>query len=197
MKLKLLTILIICLSSICGYSQANISFQLIGLGVDFGKKENVDLYQTKVANGNILLEPGLKIGLEAYASDITSLKFVQTARLDACNKLAGSTQILLRFRLFKVWKHSLNIGIGPQAFYRQSWSDIENYQNEKTYKGLDFQYKIMWISGEIEYNYVMNKKWDFSFSLLHQNPTTLGIGLGAKYWFTRKSNRCNTCPSFH
>ena len=199
LKLKIIILsifLAICCKST--FSQSNFSVGLTGLGVDFGDCDNAEIYKLKVgSNGKIVLEPGLRFGAEIYASPITSLKFVQNVRFDSMEKIAGSTQIMLRFRLFKVYKHSLNIGIGPQVFYRQSWQEIDGYIDEKIYESGAAQYKICWLSGELEYNYWITKKCDLSFAINHLSPEVASFAIGVKYWISRKSNKCNTCPSFH
>ena len=178
-------------------AQSNISAALGGLGADFGSKKNAPLYKIKADNdGKILLEPGIRLGGEVYASDITSLKFAQTIKLDCMQKIAFSTQVMIRFRLFKIYKHSLSLGIGPCGFYRQTWEDIEGYIDDEVYHNGSFQTKVCWMSGELEYNYYLTKKLDLSVAVVHGNPEGIGLAVGIKHWISRKSSHCNTCPSF-
>ena len=197
-KKQLFTLLILSLlSSICA-AQSNVSAALTGVGIDFSDRVNAPIYQIKGgSDGKILVEPGIRLGGEIYANDITSLKFVQTVKLDCMKKAAFSTQLMLRFRIFKIYKHSLSIGIGPCGFYRQTWENIDGYTDEDIYKSGSLQNKIYWLSGEIEYNYYLSKKNDLTFAITHFDPQAVGFAIGIKHWFSRKSSHCNTCPSFH
>ena len=178
-------------------AQSNISIAATGLGFDFGDGENAAIYKLKAGSGKSpILEPGARIGLEVYASPATSLKFVQTLRIDEMQKLALSSQVMLRFKIFKIYKHSLSIGVGPTVFLRQTWQNEEGYIDEGIYKSGSWQNKICWLSAELEYNYVVSKYNDISFAICHLNPESMGFAIGLKHWFTRKSNKCNTCPSF-
>lgn len=181
-------------------AQQNISVVLIGPGLDFGDRENSAIYKTMPGEDKILLmEPGIRFGAEVYGNPATSFKFAQSVRYDSMHKLAFSTQIMIRLRLFKVYKHSMNFGFGPSVFYRQTWSEIDGYTDEKLYEQKTngkFQTRINWVSAELEYNYEISKLDDFSFSIIHLNPEAMGFAFGIKHWFTRKSSHCNTCPSF-
>jgi hypothetical protein len=179
------------------WAQCNVSAAFTGFGFDFGKGENVGIYKRKISeNKSPIFEPGLRFGVEVYASPATSLKAVQTFRYDVMNRMSMSSQIMLRFRVFRVYKHSVSLGVGPTAFYRKSWSDIDGYVDEDIYHDGSMQYQIAWLSTELEYNYVLGRDWDASFALTHMHPKGMGFAVGMKYWFTRKSNKCGTCPSF-
>ncbi len=186
----------LCFSALMCNAQSNISAALTGLGADFGDRENAPLYKIKADdNGKILVEPGIRLGAELYANDFTSLKFAQTIRMDCMKKAAFTTELMLRFRLFKIYKHSLSIGFGGAAFYRKTWQDIEGYKDDG-YKNGTLQNKVL-PTAELEYNYVICKKNDLSFAVTHFGPKAVGFAVGVKHWFSRKSSHCNTCPSFH
>lgn len=186
---------ILCINAL---AQQNLSFGLFGPGLDLGDRENSAIYKIMPSDGKAgIMEPGIRVGAELYATPATSFKLVQSVKIDEMEKFAFSTQIMIRFRLFKVYKHSLSFGFGPQAFYRQTWKGIDGYIDEGVYEGLNMQKKISWLSAELEYNYYINKHNDLSFSIIHLNPEAVGFAVGIKYWLTRKSNHCNTCPSFH
>lgn len=179
-------------------AQQNISFLLFGPSFDLGDRENSAIYKTMPGEEKaFMLEPGVRFSVEVYATPGTSFKFVQTARFDSMHKLSFSSQMMIRFRLFQVYKHSLSFGFGPTAFYRQSWAEIDGYIDEKLYETKrTIQTRINWASAELEYNYVISKLNDISFAVLHHGPEAIGFGIGLKHWFTRKSSHCNTCPSF-
>jgi hypothetical protein len=90
----------------------------------------------------------------------------------------------------------LSLGIGPTFFYRKSWSDEPGYVEDGVYEDGALQRKIAWLSSELEYNYYIGRFTDVSFALTHMTPQGIGCAIGIKYWFTRKSNKCGTCPSF-
>lgn len=196
---KFLSTLVACIGlSLSLMAQSNIGLDITSIGFDFGDGENADIYKMKVGDGkSTLMEPGLRFSGEVYASDITCLKFAQTLRFDSMNKLAMSSQIMLRVRIFKIYKHSLGIGVGPTAFYRQTWENEPGYSDKGVYSSGSMQTKVNWLSAEMEYNYYLNKHNDLSVCLIHLNPESMGIAIGFKHWISRKSNKCNTCPSFH
>ena len=195
-RFLLLSILIALTVRVLG--QQNVSIGLIGPGFDFGGRVNSPIYETMPGDDKVLImEPGIRFGVELYATPATSFKLAQAARIDCMKKMAFSTQIMIRFRLFKVYKHSLSFGFGPTAFYRQTWEHIPGYTDENLYKGSStMQHTINWVSAELEYNFWISKYNDLSFCVTHQNPDAMGFAFGLKHWFTRKSNKCSTCPSF-
>ena len=92
-------------------AQQNISLSLIGPGFDFGDKENSAIYLTMPGKDKaFVLEPGVRFGAEVYGNPATSFKFSQSVRYDSMHKLAFSTQIMIRLRLFQVYKHSMSFG---------------------------------------------------------------------------------------
>ncbi len=198
MKRILLSLAVAIIASLSAMAQSNFSLDFTSIGFDFGDKENAPIYKLKAGeSGGVILEPGIRLAGEVYSSDQVSLKFAQTIRMDEMKTLAMSSQIMLRLRVFKIYKHSVNFGFGPQVFYRKTWQNFDGYVDEGVYKTGSFQTKMNWLSGELEYNYYLNKHNDFSFVIYHMNPEAMGFALGFKHWITRKSNKCDTCPSFH
>ena len=179
-------------------AQSNISLDFTSIGIDFGDGVNAPIYKLKAGDGGkAILEPGIRLAGEVYNTDVVSLKAAQTIRFDEMKKLAMSTQVMLRFRMLKIYKHSVNIAIGPQLFYRKTWQSESGYTDEGLYKSGQFQTRMNWLSGELEYNYYINKHNDLSLCIMHLNPEAMGFAIGFKHWISRKSNKCDTCPSFH
>ena len=143
LKIRILAALCaLLIASLSAEAQSNISVAFTGFGFDFGKGENVAIYNHKISDGkNPIFEPGLRIGEEVYASPATSIKVVQTLRCDVMDRMSMSTQLMLRFRVFKVYKHSVSLGVGPTAFYRKSWSNIGGYVDDGTYEDGTYQHK--------------------------------------------------------
>lgn len=179
-------------------SQSSLSARLTSLSINPFDTINNDIYKNKITpNGLFTIEPGINFAVELYGNDVTSAKLSQTVRLDACSKIAASTQLLLRFRLMKKWKNTITAGIGPILFYRRTWTTVDNYENEIFYiQKSQNQHSVMWLSGEIEYNLYLSKHSDLSISINHLSPRSFGILFGLKYWISRKSSKCNTCPSY-
>ncbi len=179
-------------------AQSNMSIKANSLSYNFYKNENSNLYKTKLLNnGELTIEPGIQISAEFFGNLYTSVKVMQTIKSDACTKVSGSTQVLIRYRLYKRWRNSIFVGAGPVFFYRESWTGQDNYIDNNFYDQSDFMdYKNVWFSGEIEYNYSINKEGDFSLSVNHINGNSLGILFGYKYWFSRKPRKNCNCPSY-
>jgi len=198
MKKIITTLAAIVFCCLGALAQSNFSLDFTTIGFDFGDCENAPIYKLKASeSGKTILEPGVRLAAEVYSSDVVSIKFAQTVRIDEMKKAALSSQLMLRLRMIKIYKHSVNIAFGPQIFYRKTWQNEPGYIDEGVYKSGTFQTKMNWLSGEVEYNYYLNKHNDFSFCIIHMNPEAMGFALGFKHWISRKSNKCNTCPSFH
>jgi len=77
----------------------------------------------------------------------------------------------------------------------------EGYVDDGAYNIVgEWQYKLAWLSGELEYNYYLTKNSNMSISLNLIRPESVGIAIGYKYWISKKPKRkrgCVTCPSFH
>jgi len=179
-------------------AQSNFSARLITFSVNPFDTINNKIYTKKITQkGLFTFEPGVNISFELFGNDYTSAKISQSVRLDACSKFAGSSQILLRLKKEKKWKHSLTAGIGPILFYRKTWENIEGYTNQEYYySNSQLQHSVMWLSAEIEYNLYLSKHADLCLTLNHLAPRSFGMLIGYKYWISRKSSHCNTCPSY-
>ena len=191
----------------CGFcsifteAQSNINIKLSSLTYQF-TDNNAQLAKLKLSNnGKLAFEPGLIIAYEAFASPTTSLKINTALIMDKAGRFAGFPQVLVRFRLFNAYKHSMTLGVGPAFYFRQSWIDIDGYEANDVYSGDgDWQFRPVWFSGELEYNYYLSKMSNLSVSLNLINPESVGLAVGYKYWISKKSKRkrgCISCPSFH
>ncbi len=182
-------------------AQSNVNFKLNTFTWQF-TDNNAHLAKLKLDDkGQFAIEPGLIAAYEAFASPLTSLKINMALLMDKAGKFAGFPQILFRFRLFNAYKHSMTIGLGPAFYFRQTWVDIEGYEANDVYQGDgSWQFRPIWITGEIEYNYYLTKMSNLSVSLGLINPESIGLAVGYKYWISKKSKRkrgCISCPSFH
>ena len=189
------------LSTYSAKSQSNVNIKLITLSYQF-TDNNIELAKQKLGgSGKLAYEPGFVFSYESFATPATSIKAAMALYYDKASKLAGFPQILIRFRLFNAYKHSMSVGFGPAVYFRQTWATIDSYQDDGVYTDAgDWQYKIAWLSGELEYNYYISKNANLSVSLNLINPETMGLAVGYKYWISKKTKRkrgCISCPSFH
>ncbi|MCF6240864.1 MAG: hypothetical protein L3J74_05910 [Bacteroidales bacterium] len=192
----------------CGFcfvkmqSQSNINIKLNTLTYQFSDN-NVQLAKLKLSNnGKLAFEPGVIFAYEAFATPATSLKINMALLMDKAGKFAGFPQFLIRFRLFNAFKHSMTLGLGPAFYFRQTWANITGYEANDVYTDDgDWQFRSVWFSGELEYNYYLTKMSNLSVSLNLINPESIGLAIGYKYWISKKSNKrkrgCISCPSFH
>jgi len=185
-SLNLVYICAILIISNLSLAQSNVSFKLSTLSYQFTDVQP-DLAKLKItSDGKLAFEPGLIFAFEGYASSNAALKISQSFLVDKATHIAGSTQLMIKFRVAKSFKHSLYIGFGPVFHYRQTWADMENYIDEPVYNtSLDWQHKFSWLSGEIEYNYYLGKFTDLSISFNHVQAESIGLAVGLKYWFSR------------
>jgi len=198
---------ILLLSFLCGFcyiyieAQSNVNVKLNTITYQF-TDNNTQLADLKLSsNGKLALEPGLIFAYESFATPVTSLKINMALLMDKAQKLSGFPQVLVRFRLFNAYKHSMTLGVGPAFYFRQTWATIDGYEEDGVYSGDgDWQYRPVWISGELEYNYYLTKMSNLSVSVNLINPESIGLAIGYKYWISKKSKRkrgCISCPSFH
>ena len=179
------------------YSQANISVKINAIGASPFEDVNRSLYTKSITNDSIFtFEPGIQFSGEIFGKKNTSLKIIQSYSRDQVGFHSGFTQALIRIKLGNGKKTAFHIGIGPAVHYRENWMLFSDYQDDGYNNAGSFQYKASWLSGEIEFNYNMKRNLDFSVSLNHLHPHSLGLFFGLKFWFDVKSNHCNTCPSY-
>ncbi len=189
-------------ATISAKAQTSISVELNTLSYQITDTQP-DILKTKLSSdGKLAFEPAVVLGFDAYASSRSALHISQSFIWDKASHVAGATSVMIKFRLLKSYKHSLNIALGPVFHYRQSWADISGYENETIYNtASDWQYKFSWISGKMEYNYYLNKMNDLSISLMHIQPESVGLAIGFKHWINKKPRKkkrgCISCPSFH
>jgi hypothetical protein len=182
-------------------AQTNLSLKLSTLSYQFTEVQPEIVKLSLSGNGKLAFEPGLIFAFEGYASQSTAIKFLQSVILDKALHLSATSQIMIKFRLIKSFKHSFYFGFGPAFHYRKSWSDIDGYIDEPVYSNNSgWQYKMNWFSGELEYNYYLNKFSDLSISINHTQAESIGLAIGYKYWINKnppKKRGCVSCPGLH
>ncbi len=197
----IITIFALILCSEYLISQSNVSIKLNSATYQITETQPDIIKLNLFNNGKIALEPGVVFSYDNYATPTVALHISQSFILDKALHLAGASSVMVKFRIMKYYKHSIYAALGVAMHYRQTWENIEGYKPENIYKtGSDWQYKFSWISGEIEYNYYINKMNDFSLSLLHIQAESIGLTIGFKHWISKKQRKkrgCISCPGLN
>lgn len=179
-------------------AQSSLSARILTVSTHPFANQNLPLHQNTLDNkGYITFEPGLIVSYDRYLAKNLSLRLSTSVMNDRYNTLAGYSQIMLKYKLLKYYKHSFYIGFGPAVFYETDKSSIENWVNEDNYKTADNTlYKIGWLSGMIEYNYYITKKIDFAVTLNHIHSRSLALSLGVRFDLPDPNGKGCDCPSF-
>ena len=197
MKKILIFFFVIFLKNV--YSQTNISARLFFVNTNFYLDQNNVLFKSNIIpEGYLTLEPGINLSAEFFQNEDISIKFLSSFFMDPTTSLSVNVSLMLRFRFYFVLRNYFTIGLGPVLFARNSWERFPNYQNIdkfKTYNNI--QYRLWGLSGELEYCRILTKTTDLCLTIHHLHPYSATFSVGLKYWFSRKSRKCNTCPSFH
>lgn len=136
-----------------------------------------------------VLNLGGFVGYERYFwQDIASVKVTQGLFTDCSGGKAGFTHLGLRGVVYDKGNHHAMLGFGPMWFYRDSWTRFPNYDDKGVFglnKAKTVQYKFFWYGMEIEYNYRLSKKTDFSVTFTPGLPFVISYAVGLKYWFNK------------
>ncbi len=190
-KILILIVIVVGLMSTTVKAQYAISTKAVVGGLDLGSLTESNESSDEAGE---LMKPsaGVMIGFERYIGSRTySVKLRQgiVSRFD--DGFRSFTQFNLRYRLFHR-KHALSFSMGPSLFAKPL---SENTDSEYT-EAANFQYRIVWFSGEIEYEYYLNSQLRAAFSLNHVEPSTVALAAGVKFFFKSKAKKCD-CPSFN
>ena len=180
------------------YSQSSLSARLLTVSTHPFANKNLPLHQNKIDNkGYLTFEPGLILSYDRFLAKKISFRISTAVMNDRLNTLAGYSQIMLKYKMLKYYKHSLFLGFGPSAFYETDKSDDRNWVNEDNYKlSGNTLYKIGWLSGIIEYNYYITKKMDFVLTLNHTHSRSVALSLGIRFDLPDPGGKGCDCPSF-
>ncbi len=179
-------------------AQSSISAGILTVGIHPFADQNLPLHQNTFDNkGSVTIEPGIVLFYDRYLIKKLSFRATTAVMNDRFNLLSGYSQLLLKYKLFKHFKHSLYIGIGSAIFYDTNKTYIEGFVNEDNYHISDnTMYKIGWLSGIIEYNYLMSKKVDFALTLNHTHYRSLALSIGIRVDIPDPNGKGCDCPSF-
>ncbi len=189
------------LSAICylsAFSQSSLSARLLTVSAHPFAKQNLALHQNTIdKKGYITFEPGLILSYDRYIAKKLSFRLSTAVMNDRYNTLAGYSQIMLKYKILKYYKHSVFLGFGPAIFYESDKSYIENWVNEENYKTANSTiYKIGFLSGMFEYNFYINKHIDFALTLNNTHYKSFAISAGIRFDLPNPDGKGCDCPSF-
>ena len=196
----LLSILFISFS-IGLFSQSSIEFKLttIGLHPDKSLRQDPLMYENRIDdNGNFILEPGLMISYQKYIYlAALSFQFSQGFYSDAAAKLAGTTNILLKYKFYHKYKFAVSLGMGPSLSYRKDWNNISQYIDNDGYT-VNGSWQTKWMFGaEFSFYYYNGNKGDYSLSFYHGASYGAAlVSVGYRYWINSMAllgTDCSTC----
>lgn len=189
-----LGLLFICSAS---YGQSCFTLKYFGLTIHpFGDKQaNLQPYKLD-DEAHLIFNLGGFAGYEKYLwEDIVSAKIIQGVFSDCSAGLASVTHLGLRGFLYEKGKHHLGFGIGPTLIIRNDWNRFADYEDSnfferKRIEGIgNVQYKLFWYGFELEYDYKLGDKIDFSLSFTPGVPLVCALSFGVKYWMSKDFNK--------
>ena len=198
MKKALIVLILVLLSIFHLNSQNSLSARIITVSTHPFADINLPLHQNPIDNsGYVTFEPGLILSYDRYLFKKFSFRFSTAVMNDRFNLLAGYSQIIFKYKVMKYYKHSLYLGFGPAFHYATNKTSVENYVNEENYSIVNnTMYKISWLSGLIEYNYLINKKTDLAIALNHIHPWSVAISFGVRYDIPDMNGKGCNCPGY-
>ncbi len=173
-------------------AQSNVNFKYFGLSVHPKGDPNAPLMPLNPdKKGYLVFNLGGMLSYEKFwKPQKYSFKVIQALYTDCAALLGGFTHIGVRAIIFQNKRHSLNGGLGPTFIYRRNWYQLPGYQDSGFFDGTPqsaWQYKFIPYAGELEYNYKLTDKMDFSTTFVPGYPSLISLSFGLRYWFDQKS----------
>jgi hypothetical protein len=163
-----------------------LTIKYFGLSVHLKETPYPEIFPNKLDDkGYSTLNYGAIIGYDRFLiRNVHALRLQQAIYADCSASLAGFTHVGWRALLFQKGRHSLNAGLGPTLVYRRDWNRLQGYQDDGYFNRRGkWQYKFYWYAGELEYNYQLEGKTDFSFNIIPGIPELISFGLGVRQRF--------------
>ncbi len=179
-------------------AQNALSFRIITLSIHPWAKNNLTLHKNPIDDkGYLTFEPGLIVSYDRHLKKKLSFNFSTAGMNDRFNTFAGYTQIMLKYNVFKYYKHSINAGLGPAVHYEVDKTNVTGYENEDhlIFAG-NVGYQISWLSGMLEYNYFWSKDLGISLALNHIHPHSPAFSAGFRFDIPDLNGKGCNCPSF-
>ncbi|QNF35230.1 hypothetical protein HUW51_21840 [Adhaeribacter swui] len=140
-------------------------------------------------------------GMASYESfikpDKFSVKGIQALYTDCAALLGGFTHIGFRAMIFKNKRHELSGGMGPTFIYRRNWYSLPGYQDSGFFNGkpdAKWQYKFIPYAGELEYNYQLTDKLDFSTTFVPGYPSLISLSFGVRFRLHKEREKQPVIP---
>ncbi len=138
---------------------------------------------------HLVLNFGAFVGYERYIwEDIASVKLTQGLFTDCSAGRAGFTHLGIRGVMYDKGKHHAMVGFGPILFYRESWTRFADYKDKGNFAyaaNKAIQYQLFWYGIELEYNYRLSQRTDFSTTITPGVPFVFSYAFGIKYWMNK------------
>jgi hypothetical protein len=195
---QIIFILFLLVQSGISLSQSSLSVRIITLSTHPFADVNLNLHENPIDNsGYLTFEPGLIVSYDRYIKNKWSFRLSTAVFNDRFNQLSGYSQVFIKYKLFKIFKHSLYAGFGPAVHYTTDRSAIEGYVNDENYSSLNnVMYKISMLSGLIEYNYLLTKELDFAIALNHIHPESIALSIGIRFDLPDPNGKGCNCPGY-
>ncbi|MEA2042276.1 MAG: hypothetical protein U9N85_06955 [Bacteroidota bacterium] len=102
------------------------------------------------------------------------------------------------FKLMKYWNHRLFIGVGPAVYIYQNRDLPENYTGDERYTLSEggLPYRLVPVTGFIEYSYNINKQTWLTLSLNQPHPVSIGFAAGVRFIIPDSGGKGCDCPSY-
>lgn len=188
-----LTLLLLGLEGIINNARAqrNWGFKYFGLSLHPKGDPNAPLMPLNPdKKGYLVFNLGGMVSYEQFFKPQRfSFKGIQAVYTDCAAQLGGFTHLGLRVVFFRSRRHSLNVGFGPTFIYRRNWNKLPGYQDSGFFKGTPqtyWQYKLIPYAGEIEHNYQLTDKMDFSTILVPGYPDLISLSFGLRFWLDKE-----------
>ncbi len=104
--------------------------------------------------------------------------------MDCAYKKAGFVHFGIRFKGITLGRHSFNGGLGPVLSVREDWHGFDGYKDKDFYgkrvwNGM--QYRFFPLGGELEYQYQINEKLAFQYSVIPGYPAVITSKFGLRF----------------
>lgn len=139
------------------------------------------------ASAYAVWSPGLVVSYDRQSNKRFFWRATASVYKDCRDVWAGFVHFGFRYNYLILGKHSFNFGFGPSFFVRQNWhSRFEGYRGRDFYDDNvygDWQYKFAIYGGEFEYQYNIDNKKQFTYSLIPAYPAAIVSKIGFRWQF--------------
>ena len=184
MRSALVIVIVSLMLSTAAHAQWFIGVKLMGISIHTDKNTNGHLYNSAIGKQKrVAFHVGIAITTEYMFNDWFSAKVDQVVFRDCAGKFAGMSMFNLRYtqELGKFGNGS--VGMGPFFYYRKSWTDIADYEEDGYFKestNKKWQTKFVWYGGELEHNYPLANRTDLSTNILPGIPVVVAVASGVR-----------------